>query len=67
MKETIPIGSLLIPNEYMVRNTNYTSGIVMEVKDDDLWGASYRVFLTTGFDKWITYDTIRNLFEVHRL
>lgn len=66
MRETIPIGSLLIPNEYMVRNSKHPFGIVMEVKDD-LWGASYRVFLTTGFDKWITYDTIRNLFEVHRL
>lgn len=66
MSETIPIGSLLIPNEYMVRNSKHPFGIVMEVKDD-LWGASYRVFLTTGFDKWITYDTIRNLFEVHRL
>ena len=66
MSETIPIGSLLIPNEYMVRNSKHPFGIVMEVKDD-LWGESYRVFLTTGFDKWITYDTIRNLFEVHRL
>lgn len=66
MSETIPIGSLLIPNEYMVRNSKHPFGIVMEVKDD-LWGASYRVFLTTGFDKWITYDTIRNLFEVHKL
>jgi len=66
VSETIPIGSLLIPNEYMVRNSKHPFGIVMEVKDD-LWGASYRVFLTTGFDKWITYDTIRNLFEVHRL
>ena len=66
MRETIPIGSLLVPNEYMVRNSKHPFGIVMEVKDD-LWGASYRVFLTTGFDKWITYDTIRNLFEVHRL
>ena len=66
MRETIPIGSLLIPNEYMVRNSKHPFGIVMEEKDD-LWGASYRVFLTTGFDKWITYDTIRNLFEVHRL
>lgn len=66
MKETIPIGSLLIPNEYMVRNSKHPFGIVMEVKDD-LWGASYRVFLTTGFDKWITYDTICDLFEVHRL
>lgn len=66
MRETIPIGSLLIPNEYMVRNSKHPFGIVMEVKDD-LWGASYRVFLTTGFDKWITYDTIRNLFEVHKL
>jgi hypothetical protein len=66
MKETIPIGSLLIPNEYMVRNTNYTSGIVMEVKDD-LWGPNYRVLLSQGFDKWISHETILNLFEVHRL
>ena len=66
MKETIPIGSLLIPNEYMVRNSKHPFGIVMEVKDD-LWGASYRVFLTTGFDKWISHETILNLFEVHKL
>ena len=66
MRETIPIGSLLVPNEYMVRNSKHPFGIVMEVKDD-LWGASYRVFLTTGFDKWITGDTISDLFEVHRL
>jgi hypothetical protein len=66
VSETIPIGSLLIPNEYMVRNSNYTFGIVMGVKDD-LWGPSYRVFLSIGFDKWIPYDTIIDLFVVHRL
>lgn len=66
MSETIQIGSLLIPNEYMVRNSNYTFGIVMGVKDD-LWGPSYRVFLSIGIDKWITYETILNLFVVHRV
>ena len=66
MRETIPIGSLLVPNEYMQANSNYTSGIVMGVKDD-LWGPSYRVLLSHGFDKWIPYDTIIDLFVVHRL
>ena len=66
MSETIPIGSLLIPNEYMVRNSNHTFGIVMGVKDD-LRGPSYRVCLSQGFDKWITYETILDLFVVHRL
>lgn len=66
MSETIPIGSLLIPNEYMRANSNYTSGIVMEVKDD-LWGPNYRVLLSRGFDKWISHETVLNLFEVHRL
>lgn len=62
MKETIPIGSLLIPNEYMVRNANYTFGIVLGVKKD-----LYRVFLSTGIDKWINSDTVSDLFEVHRV
>ena len=66
MSETIPIGSLLIPNEYMVRNSNYTFGIVMGVKDD-LGVPSYRVFLSTGIDKWITFDTLIDLFVVHRV
>jgi hypothetical protein len=66
VSETIQIGSLLIPNEYMVRNSNYTFGIVMGVKDD-LWGPSYRVLLSQGFDKWISHETILNLFEVHKL
>ena len=66
MSETIPIGSLLIPNEYMVRNSNYTFGIVMGVKDD-LGGPSYMVFLSTGIDKWITFDTLIDLFVVHRV
>ncbi len=66
MRETIPIGSLLIPNEYMQANSNHTSGIVMEVKDG-LRGPSYRVLLSQGFDKWIPYDTIIDLFVVHRL
>jgi hypothetical protein len=50
----------------MVRNSNYTFGIVMGVKDD-LWGPSYRVLLSQGFDKWISHETILNLFEVHKL
>lgn len=66
MKETIPIGSLLIPNEYMQANSNHTSGIVMEVKDD-LCGPSYRVLLSHGFDKWISQETVLDLFEVHSL
>jgi hypothetical protein len=66
VREAIPIGSLLIPNEYMVRNENHTFGIVMEVKDD-LWGPSYRVLLSAGIDKWINNDTIYDLFEVHRI
>jgi hypothetical protein len=66
MKETIPIGSLLIPNEYMVRNANHTFGIVLGMKKD-LWSPNYRVFLSTGIDKWINSDTICDLFEVHKL
>ena len=59
------IGTLLLPNEYMVRNGNSTTGLILEVRDD-LWGKNYRVFLSpSGITKWLGEDTIRNLFEIH--
>jgi hypothetical protein len=59
-----PIGTLLIPSEYMVRNGNSTVGLILEVRDD-LWGWRYRVLLTpSNATKWLEEDTIRNLFDV---
>ena len=59
-----PIGTLLLPNEYMVRNGNSTTGLILEVRDD-LRGKNYRVFLSpSGITKWLDEDTIRNLFDV---
>lgn len=67
MSETIPIGSLLTPNEYMVRNSNHTFGIVLE-KKSDLHEPRYRVLLSPVlFDKWLSYKTIFDLFDVHRI
>lgn len=59
-----PIGSLLLPNEYMVNNGKITSGLILGVADD-VWGYNYEVFLTPyNFAKWLEEDTIRNLFDV---
>ncbi len=66
MKEIFPIGTLLIPGEFMVRNMNLTFAVILSTKDD-LWGASYRILLTTGIDSWITHETILDLFIVHRM
>lgn len=62
MKDTLPIGTLLLPNDYQVRNGKPVSGVILESKDD-LWGANYRVHLSNGNTKWIGDDVIRDLFD----
>lgn len=59
-----PIGSLLLPNEYMVRNGKITSGLILRVVDD-VWGYNYEVFLSPyNFSKWLKEDVIKGLFTV---
>ena len=60
--DLLPIGTLLLPNDYQVRNGKPVSGVILESKDD-LWGANYRVHLSNGNTKWIDGDVIRDLFD----
>lgn len=59
--DLLPVGTLLLPNDYQVRNGKPVSGVILEIKDD-LWGANYRVHLSNGNTKWIGDDVIRDLF-----
>ena len=59
--DLLPIGTLLLPNDYQVRNGKPVSGVILERKDD-LWGANYRVHLSNGITRWIGDDVIRDLF-----
>jgi len=61
--DPLPIGTLLLPNQYQVNNGNPLSGLILESKDD-LWGTNYRVHLSNGISRWIGSDVIRDLFEV---
>ena len=59
-----PIGSLLLPNEYMVKNGKISSGLILGVVDD-VWGYNYKVFLSPyNISKWLKEDVIKGLFEV---
>ena len=59
----IQVGTLLVSNDYMVRNNKLLSGVVLEVKDD-LWGWNHRVYLSNGTTHWMDERNIRDLFEV---
>ena len=59
--EPLPVGTLLLPGDYQIRNGNPISGLVLEVKDD-IFGMNYRVHLSNGNTKWIGDDVIRDLF-----
>ncbi len=59
-----PIGSLLLPNEYMVKNGKISSGLILGVVDD-VWGYNYKVFLSPyNISKWLKEDVIKGLFLV---
>jgi len=58
----LPLGTLLLPNDYQVRNGKPVSGLILEIKDD-LFGVNYRVHLSNGITRWIGDDVIRDLFE----
>ena len=64
-KPLFTVGTLLLPNEYQIANGKPATGIILEVKERDLWDHNYRVFLIPqGFAKWLEHDTILNLFKV---
>lgn len=62
MIQHLPRGTLLLPNDYQVRNGKPVSGLILEIKDD-LFGVNYRVHLSNGITRWIGDDVIRDLFE----
>jgi len=59
----IPIGTLLVSNDYMVRNNKLLSGVILESKNH-LLGNRYRVYLSNGITHLMTEENIRDLFEV---
>jgi len=59
----IQVGTLLVSNDYMVRNNKLLSGVILEVKDD-LWGWNHHVYLSNGTTHWMDERRIRDLFEV---
>lgn len=60
-KESLPIGTLLLPNEYQIGRGSPLTGVILQIKDD-LWGFNYKVHLSNGITKWIGDDVIRDLF-----
>ena len=59
-----PIGSLLLPNVYLVKNGKISSGLILGVVDD-VWGYNYEVFLSPyNISKWLKEDVIMGLFVV---
>ena len=55
------IGSLLISNDYLIRNNKLLSGVILEIRDD-LWGKNYRVYLSNGIQHWMDEGKIRDFF-----
>lgn len=63
--DPLPIGTLLLPNEYQVRNGNPVSGLILEVLIDERWNTvNYRVHLSNGITRRIGDDVVRDLFQV---
>ncbi len=59
----IQVGTLLLSNDYMVRNNKLLSGVILEAKNH-LLGDRYRVYLSNGITHLMTEKNIRDLFEV---
>lgn len=63
----LPIGTLLLPNDYQVRNGNPVSGLILKVMiDDELRFVNYHIHLSNGITKILGDDVIRDLFVVVR-
>jgi len=61
----LPIGTLLLPNDYQIRNGNPVSGLILQVLIDERWKTiNYIVHLSNGITRRIGDDVIEDLFEV---
>jgi len=65
--DPLPIGTLLLPNQYQVNNGNPTSGLILQVLIDKKWNTvNYLVHLSNGITRRIGDDVIRDLFMIVR-
>ena len=63
--DPLPVGTLLLPNDYQVRNGNPVSGLILQVLIDERWNTiNYLVHLSNGITRRIGDDVIRDLFQV---
>ena len=62
-KNSLKIGDILMPNEYLRANKTYISGLIIEEKDD-IWGMNYKIALTNGNVVWKDESTIRDLWDI---
>ena len=63
--DPLPIGTLLLPNQYQVQRGNPVSGLILQVLIDKKWNTvNYIVHLSNGITHRIGDDVIEDLFEV---
>ena len=60
--ETLPIGTLLLPNDYQIRRGDPVSGIILgpsKIRPDE-----YEVYLSNGIARRLGDDVIQDLFVI---
>ena len=62
--DNLPLGTLLLPNEYLIANNKPITGLIVEVRDD-LWGRNYKIFLSNGNTVWKDKRTIDDLWNIN--
>ena len=63
--DPLPIGTLLLPNQYQVQRGNPVSGLILQVLIDKKWNTvNYIVHLSNGITRRIGDDVIEDLFQV---
>ena len=61
--DPLPVGTLLLPNDYQFRNGNPVSGLILQVLIDERWKTiNYLVHLSNGITRRIGDDVIKDLF-----
>ena len=62
--ETLPTGTLLLPNAYQFQRGDPVSGVILGVMiDEEFCFVRYRVHLSNGNTTLLNSDVIRDLFD----
>ena len=62
----IQVGTQLFPSQLMKKNLKHITGVVLEVKLDDLW-PMYKVLFDDGSVRWMSEGNLMAVFGVEEI